>query len=91
MSMMTIELRKERNEARHQSTYIHMVTYCKTRCNASYIYARIDLVNQPIFSVLRMRATGGLARSHNYVRLYIQWHRGSLGVIPGRPNQLPFP
>ena len=31
MSMMTIELRKERNEARHQSTCIHMVTYCKTR------------------------------------------------------------
>ena len=31
MSMMTIELRKERKEARHQSTCIHMVTYCKTR------------------------------------------------------------
>ena len=28
MSMMTIELRKE---ARHQSTCIHIVTYCKTR------------------------------------------------------------
>ena len=45
MSVMTIELRKERNEARHQSTCIHMVTYCKTRwvrpqCSA-FVYTYI--------------------------------------------------
>ena len=82
MSMMTIELRKERNEARHQSTCIHMVTYCKTRWvrSRSPTMLSICLVNH-----LMSKRQSVLYFPYSTLFSWVKGHKGS----PVLPRLLP--